>query len=117
MRSSMEAQSWASVPPAPAWISRKQGFGSWGLLNMRRNSRAATLASMASLSAATAATVSKSPSSRAISNSSLPSARPWATSCRVTTTPSRAFFSRPRSWARLASSQTSGLSSSRETST
>jgi hypothetical protein len=38
MRSSIAAQSCASVPPAPAWISRKQGLGSSGLLNMRRNS-------------------------------------------------------------------------------
>jgi hypothetical protein len=41
-RSSMLAQSQASVPPAPAWMSMKQLLGSAGLLNMRRNSRSAT---------------------------------------------------------------------------
>ena len=41
-RSSMLAQSQASVPPAPAWMSRKQLRGSAGLLNMRRNSRSST---------------------------------------------------------------------------
>ena len=39
MRISIEAQSCASVPPAPAWMSMKQLFGSSGLENMRRNSQ------------------------------------------------------------------------------
>jgi hypothetical protein len=34
----MEAQSHASVPPAPAWMSTKQFSGSASLLNIRRNS-------------------------------------------------------------------------------
>ena len=42
-RSSICAQSQASVPPAPAWMSRKQLLGSAGLLNMRRNSSCATV--------------------------------------------------------------------------
>jgi hypothetical protein len=42
-RSSICAQSHASVPPAPAWMSRKQLLGSAGLLNMRRNSSASTV--------------------------------------------------------------------------
>ena len=37
------AQSCASVPPAPAWMSMKQLFGSSGLENMRRNSSARDL--------------------------------------------------------------------------
>ena len=41
MRSSIAAQSCASVPPEPAWMSMKQLFGSSGLENMRRNSIAA----------------------------------------------------------------------------
>jgi hypothetical protein len=43
-RSSMLAQSQASVPPAPAWMSMKQLLGSAGLLNMRRNSSSSTVA-------------------------------------------------------------------------
>jgi hypothetical protein len=35
-RRSMLAQSQASVPPAPAWMSMKQLLGSAGLANMRR---------------------------------------------------------------------------------
>src|SRR5213079_1998348 len=42
MRSSIAAQSCASVPPEPAWMSAKQLLGSSGLENMRRNSSAAT---------------------------------------------------------------------------
>jgi hypothetical protein len=42
-RSSMLAQSQASVPPAPAWMSMKQFSGSAGLLNMRRNSSCSTI--------------------------------------------------------------------------
>jgi hypothetical protein len=42
-RSSMLAQSQASVPPAPAWMSMKQFSGSAGLLNMRRNSSCSTV--------------------------------------------------------------------------
>jgi hypothetical protein len=42
-RSSMLAQSQASVPPAPAWMSTKQLSGSAGLLNIRRNSSCLTV--------------------------------------------------------------------------
>ena len=38
MRSSIAAQSCASVPPEPDWMSTKQLFGSSALENMRRNS-------------------------------------------------------------------------------
>src|SRR3954465_14243080 len=38
MRSSIDAQSWASVPPEPAWMSMKQLLASTGLENLRRNS-------------------------------------------------------------------------------
>ncbi len=44
MRSSIAAQSCASVPPLPAWMSIKQAFGSIGLWNIRRNSRSSTVA-------------------------------------------------------------------------
>ena len=47
MRSSIDAQSCASVPPVPAWMSMKQLFGSSGLGNIRRNSRSATVAASA----------------------------------------------------------------------
>ena len=52
MRSSIDAQSCASVPPEPDWMSRKQLFGSIGCENMRRNSIAATRFSMSCMSAA-----------------------------------------------------------------
>ena len=77
-RSSIDAQSQASVPPAPAWMSMKQLLGSAGWLNMRRNSSVETSFSKISMSACTAASVSSSFSSRAISNSSAASFRPDA---------------------------------------
>ncbi len=43
MRSSICAQSWASVPPAPAWMSRKALWESISPRNMRLNSSARTL--------------------------------------------------------------------------
>jgi hypothetical protein len=46
----MLAQSQASVPPAPAWMSMKQLLGSAGLLNMRRNSSSSTVATSLAVS-------------------------------------------------------------------
>jgi hypothetical protein len=66
-RSSMLAQSQASVPPAPAWMSMKQLLGSAGLLNMRRNSSFSTVARKASTSSAMVCRPSRSPSSLLIS--------------------------------------------------
>jgi hypothetical protein len=83
---------------------------------MRRNSSRPTRSSIAARSASTEIRVSSSFSPRARSNRSCPSARLWPISCRVRTTPSRDFFSLPRPWARWASSQTLGSSSSRESS-
>ena len=65
MRSSIAAQSCASVPPEPDWMSMKQLFGSSGLENMRRNSSAATSRASLSTSAATPSTVASSFSARA----------------------------------------------------
>src|SRR5213592_2831450 len=73
-RSSMLAQSQASVPPAPAWMSRKQLLGSAGLLNMRRNSRSLTMASSLAASASIARNPSKSASAFDMSYSSVLSA-------------------------------------------
>jgi hypothetical protein len=88
----MPAQSWASVPPAPDWISMKQALPSIGLLNMRRNSSSPTRPSRAAVSASTACMVSSSSSVEASSKRSSQSARPWSISASVTTTPSRVFF-------------------------
>lgn len=66
-RSSMLAQSQASVPPAPAWMSTKQFSGSAGLLNMRRNSSASTSAASLAPSASMVARPASSPSSLLIS--------------------------------------------------
>ena len=116
MRSSIAAQSCASVPPEPDWMSTKQLFGSSALENMRRNSMLAMSFSAAARSPATLISVASSASARAISNSS-PASRNWLSSnSRLPTTPSRVFFSRPSSCARLASLQMSGSSSCRPTS-
>jgi hypothetical protein len=66
-RSSIAAQSHASVPPAPAWMSMKQLLGSSGLSNMRRNSSSAIELSSLAASLSIAASPSKSDSSFDIS--------------------------------------------------
>src|SRR5579871_5398527 len=113
MRSSIEAQSCASVPPAPAWMSMKQLLGSSGLENMRRNSRDATSRSSFSVSDEMLERVASSPSARASSKSSRASPRPPSTRSSVPTTASRDFFSLPSSCARCGLSQSFGSSSSR----
>jgi hypothetical protein len=66
-RSSMLAQSQASVPPAPAWMSRKQFSGSAGLLNMRRNSSPSMMADSLAVSPSMVMSPASSPSSLLIS--------------------------------------------------
>ncbi len=100
MRSSIAAQSCASVPPEPAWMSTKQLFGSSGLENMRRNSSPATCFSSSATSAATPATVASSLSARAISNNSRASRSPEAIEASPLTVESRDFFSLPSCCAR-----------------
>jgi hypothetical protein len=51
MRASMPAQSCASVPPEPDWMSMKQLAASIWPLNMRRNSRSPTRFSSSATSA------------------------------------------------------------------
>ena len=115
-RSSMLAQSQASVPPAPAWMSMKQLPGSAGLLNMRRNSSCSTVSRSLCASASIAASVAKSPSALERSYSSVLSPMPVVSEPMVSTTVSSDFFSRPSSCARLGSSQTLGFSSAALTS-
>src|SRR5258708_3492381 len=116
MRSSICAQSWASVPPDPDWMSMKQLLGSSGSENMRRNSRSATVFPACATSVSIAASVASSFSERASWNSSRAS-RSWPSRpARTRTVFSSCFFSRPSSWARLGSDQTSGASSSLATS-
>ena len=107
-RSSIAAQSQASVPPAPAWMSMKQLLrvgrvvehaAEFELLDRPRSSLAA--------SASIGDRPASSPSAFDISNSSVLSdrfdgqvvdaSRPRSSSC---------FFSRPSSWARFGSFQT-----------
>src|SRR6266404_3608184 len=64
MRSSIAAQSCASVPPEPAWMSTKQLLGSSGLENMRRNSSAATSVSRRDASRPISSSVASSASAR-----------------------------------------------------
>ena len=66
-RSSIAAQSQASVPPAPAWMSMKQLSGSAGLLNMRRNSSCSTVSRSLAASASIAARPATSSSALDIS--------------------------------------------------
>src|SRR5229473_452971 len=116
MRSSICAQSCASVPPEPDWMSMKQLLGSSGSENMRRNSRSATVLPACATSVSIAASVASSFSERASWNSSRAS-RSWPSRpARTRTVFSSCFFSRPSSWARLGSDQTSGASSSLATS-
>ncbi|CKR72369.1 Uncharacterised protein [Mycobacterium tuberculosis] len=110
-RSSMLAQSQASVPPAPAWMSMKALSGSAGLLNIRRNSSCLMSASSAAASSAMDCRPSMSPSSFDISKSSVLSDSPLVRRSSVTTTSSSDFFSLPSSWAFFGSFQTFGSSS------
>src|SRR3954463_9449514 len=112
MRSSIEAQSCASVPPEPDWMSMKQLFGSSGLENMRRNSSAATSLSNFATSDATPTRVASSFSGRAMSKSSFASWMPDAIVTSAATVESSAFFSRPSSCARFWSLQTPGSAKS-----
>ena len=116
MRSSIAAQSCASVPPDPAWMSMKHDAGSIGLLNIRRNSMSATRFSIAATSFAIASSVASSLSARARPKSSALSLRLAVSAISSFTTPSSAFFSLPSSCARFGSSQIFGFSSSRSTS-
>ena len=111
-RKSMLAQSQASVPPAPAWISRKALRGSAGLLNIRRNSSFSTSDKMRCVSSSMVSNPDSSLSDLLMSNNSVLSAISWPKRPMVNTMSSRDFFSLPSSWAFLGSFQT--LGSSRE---
>src|SRR5882724_988638 len=113
MRSSIEAQSCASVPPEPAWMSTKQLFASSGLENMRRNSSVATSLASLSTSEEIPDSVASSFSAFASWKSSAASASPLSTRPSVATTASSAFFSLPSSCARCGFSHSLGSSSSR----
>ena len=110
-RMSMLAQSQASVPPAPACMSTNALHESASLLNMRLNSSCSTMADNFLPSTSMVSKPASSPSSLLISNNSLLSESSEVRVLSVTTTPSRAFFSLPNSWAFLGSFQTVGSSS------
>src|SRR5258708_8310897 len=108
MRSSIAAQSCASVPPDPDWMSMKQLFGSRGSENMRRNSRSPTSFSSLATSSAIPERVASSFSARAMSKSPRESRSDEAIAASPVTVVSSDFFSLPRSCARFWSFQTLG---------
>src|SRR6187551_3413057 len=116
MRSSIWAQSWASVPPAPAWMSRNALCESISPRNMRLNSSLRTsvssLAASRSISAAIPSSFSLSASS---SNSEALVTAPMALSMSASSVVRRA-RSLPSSWAISGLFQIAGSSSSRLTS-
>src|SRR5579862_2338327 len=116
MRSSICAQSWASVPPAPAWMSRNALCASISPRNMRLNSSARTLASYFGRSRSMSLAVdSSSSASASSSSSSAERTEPETRSISASSPPSRA-RSRPSSWARSGWLHTAWSSSSRLTS-
>ena len=110
-RNNMLAQSQASVPPAPAWMSKKALLGSAGLLNMRRNSSFSMSAARLVASLSMVIRPASSFSSLLMSNNSRLSDSSWVKRPRTSTMSSSDFFSRPSSWAFLGSFQTLGSSS------
>ncbi len=116
MRRSIAAQSCASVPPAPAWMSRNALCESISPGNMRLNSRRLTSPSSLRRSA------SSPPQSRIVllalasSSSSEASRSPVRSRSSVPTSASSRARSRPSSWARSGVFQILGSSSSRVTS-
>ena len=116
MRSSICAQSWASVPPAPAWMSRNALCESIWPGNMRLNSSCLTSRSSTATSRSTACAVDSSFSSTARFSNSPASFRPLVTRSSVFTTCSRRARSRPSSCALSGVFQILGSSSSRVTS-
>src|SRR5688572_23594547 len=116
MRSSICAQSWASVPPAPAWMSRKALWESISPRNMRLNSSLRTsvssLAASRSISRAMPSSFSLSASS---SSSEADVTAPVALSMSARSVVRRA-RSLPSSCAFSGFCQTAGSSSSRLTS-
>src|SRR3954471_7527733 len=113
MRSSIDAQSWASVPPEPAWMSMKQLLASSGLENMRRNSSAATSFASLSTSEEIPSSVASSLSALASWNSSAASVSPLSRRASMATTDSSCFFSLPSSCARCGFSHSLASSNSR----
>src|SRR5882672_8205247 len=116
MRRSICAQSWASVPPAPAWISTKALCESISPGNIRANSSFWMVASSGPRSFSTAASVPASPSSSASSASAAASLRPPVRRSSVSTVCSSRARSRPNSCALSGFVQIAGSSSSRRTS-
>ena len=76
IRRIISAQSWASVPPAPDWMSRNALLLSSSPENMRRNSSPSTCCSKPARSDTSSSTVSLSSSSTASSSRSFASESP-----------------------------------------
>src|SRR3977135_3376664 len=116
IRSSICAQSCASVPPAPAWMSRNALCESISPRNMRFSSRCRTSASRRCASRSMSRAALSSPSARASSRSSAASPMPLVARSISPPSLARRARSRPSSCARAGFDQTAGSSSSRATS-
>ena len=116
IRSSISAQSCASVPPDPAWISTKALQASISPENIRRNSRPTTSVSRSFKSSIILFILSSSSSSTDISSSSSASFKPLSSSSMVTTIFSSRERSCPSFCAFSGLSHMPGCSSSRLTS-
>src|SRR5580700_2016609 len=116
IRSSICAQSCASVPPAPAWMSRKALCESISPRNMRLNSSLRTPASSVLASRSISRAADSSFSLSASSSSSVASLTTLLTRSISSSSLTRRERSRPSSWARSCELQTAGSSSSRLTS-
>ena len=111
IRNNISAQSWASVPPEPAWISIKALLGSISPENIRWNSRSSILFSRSLTSFSTEIIVSESFSPWASVNNSEASFKPFATSSRPCTTDSSEARSLPSDCADSGLSQIFGSAS------
>src|SRR5215469_6523650 len=116
MRSSICAQSCASVPPAPAWMSRKALCTSISPWNMRLSSRCRTSDSRRCASFSMSRAAGSSPSASASSSSSTASEIPLVVRSMWPTSWLSRARSRPSSCARAGLDHTAGSSSSRPTS-
>ena len=116
MRNRISAQSWASVPPAPDWMSTKQLAWSCSPENMRRNSSLPTRSAIFSTSPVIDSTIDSSSSISASSRYSSASDSPSSVPRISDTVLSRLARSLPSASALSGSFQISGLSSSRFTS-
>ena len=108
MRSSMRAQSWDSVPPAPEWMLRMAGFSSFSPLSIFLSSSSRTLASRGLAEAMASLRVVSSLSSLAISANISSSLTWWSKDFHSSTHHWRVFICFWIFWALAVSDQNPG---------